>query len=196
MLFSTLTHPFNAFGAIKDKNQGSLVISGVLVLLYYVMTVLSDLCGGFSFTYLDLASYNALWVLVQSVGAVLLWIVCNKAVTTLMDGKGKTKDIIIVTAYSLVPMILGNLVYLVLSNVLLSSEAQFISIFRGAMVLYSLILLMIGTIKIHDYGMGRFLGTSVLTIVGMAIVVFLIIMVFILTQQFVAFLATLFLELV
>lgn len=194
LLFEILAHPFDAFGVIKDKNLGSVTIGTILVILFYVVTVLADICGGFSFTYIDFAEYNSIFVLLRSVGIVVLWIICNKAVTTLMDGKGKTKDIFVVTSYSLLPMIFGKIVYIILSNILLSNEAEFLSIFQAIMLGYTLILLLIGTIKIHDYSMGRFLGTSVLTVAGMCIVVFLIVMVFILSQQFVGFLTTLFLE--
>ena len=113
-----------------------------------------------------------------------------------MDGKGKTFDIFIVTTYSLLPSIIGNICYIILSNILLSDEMEFVVIFQAVMTAFTLILLMIGTIKIHDYGFGKFWGTTVLTVIAMAIVVFLIIMIFILAQQFVAFLATLFLEIV
>ncbi|MBR4099424.1 MAG: hypothetical protein IKK55_00330 [Clostridia bacterium] len=194
LLFDMLVHPFDTFGIIKDKNLGSVTIGAVLIVLFYIVTVMADICGGFSFTYIDFAEYNSLFVLLRSVGIVVLWIVCNKAVTTLMDGKGKTKDIFVVTSYSLLPAIFGKLVYIIFSNILLSTEAEFLSIFQVAMVCYTLLLLLIGTIKIHDYSMGRFLGTSILTLVGMCIVVFLIVMVFMLSQQFVGFLATLFLE--
>ncbi len=194
MLFRTLIHPFDAFDTIKEKQMGSIVIGGVLVVIYYIMSVLSDLCGGFTFTYVDLANYNSLWVLVRSVGIVVLWIICNKLVTTLMDGKGKTKDIFVVTTYSLVPIIIGEFTFLILSNVMMADEAEFLIIFRSLMLGYTLILLMIGTIKIHDYSMGKFLGTTLLTLISMAVVVFLIIMIFILSQQFVAFLATLYIE--
>lgn len=196
LLFETLIHPVETFDVIKYKKQGSILIGAILLVVYYIVTVLVDLCGGFSFTYVDLASYNSFWVFVRSVGIVALWIICNKAVTTLMDGKGKTKDIFIVSTYSLVPTIIGRFVYLIFSNVLVSNEAEFLNIFYWAMIFYTLLLLVIGTIRIHDYGMGKFLGTSLLSVLGMAIVVFLIIMVFILSQQFVGFLATLFLEII
>lgn len=196
LLFKTLTHPFEAFGTIKDKKMGSFTIGIVMIVIYYITTVMSDLCGGFAFTKVDIANYNSLWVLARSAGLVVLWIICNKLITTLMDGKGKTFDIFIVTTYSLLPSIIGNICYIILSNILLSDEMEFVVIFQAVMTAFTLILLMIGTIKIHDYGFGKFWGTTVLTVIAMAIVVFLIIMIFILAQQFVAFLATLFLEIV
>ena len=133
-------------------------------------------------------------MLARSVGLIVLWIVSNKAVCTLMEGKGRLRDIAIVTCYSLIPVILGRVLFLVLSNILLPSEAEFLGILQTVMFLYTLLLLTIGTIKIHDYSMGRFLGTSALTVFSIAVIVFLVIMIGILMQQFFGFLVTLFLE--
>lgn len=196
LMFKTMTHPFNAFETLKEKKMGSALIGVILIVIHYVTTVLSDLCCGFSFKNVDVSDYNSLWVIVRSVGLVVLWIVSNKLVTTLFNGKGKTFDIFIVASYSLLPSIIGNIVYIVFSNILVSSEAEFLTIFSTVMLVYSLLLIAIGTIKIHDYSMKEFLGTTILSILAMAIIVFLIIMVFILVQQFIAFLATLYLEIV
>lgn len=196
MLFSTMIHPFSTFDTIKEKKMGSALIGVVLIVVHYVTTVLSDLCCGFSFKNVDVSSYNSLWVVVRSVGIVVLWIISNKLVTTLFNGKGKTFDIFIVTSYSLLPAIIGNIVYIVFSNILVSSEAEFLTIFSTVMLVYTLLLIAIGTMKIHDYSMKEFLGTTILSILTMAIIVFLIVMVFILVQQLVAFLATLYLEIV
>ena len=111
-----------------------------------------------------------------------------------MEGKGRLRDIAIVTCYSLIPVILGRVLFLVLSNILLPSEAEFLGILQTVMFLYTLLLLTIGTIKIHDYSMGRFLGTSALTVFSISVIVFLVIMIGILMQQFFGFLVTLFLE--
>lgn len=196
LMFSAMAHPFAVFETLKEKKLGSAVIGAVLIVLHYITTVLSDLCCGLSFKNVDLANYNSIWVVFRSTGLVVLWIICNKLVTTLINGKGKTFDIFIVTAYSLLPAIIGNVVFLIFSNVLVSTEAEFLTMFRTLMLIYSLLMIAIGTIKIHDYSMKEFVGTTLLTVLGMAIVVFLIIMIFILAQQFIAFLATLYLEII
>ena len=194
LMLNTAIRPVQSFNEIKEKKEGSLLLCGVLVLLYYILSVLQELCGGFLFTFHDPSNFNSLWVLARSVGLIVLWIVSNKAVCTLMEGKGRLRDIAIVTCYSLIPVILGRVLFLVLSNILLPSEAEFLGILQTVMFLYTLLLLTIGTIKIHDYSMGRFLGTSALTVFSIAVIVFLVIMIGILMQQFFGFLVTLFLE--
>jgi hypothetical protein len=57
-------------------------------------------------------------------------------------------------------------------------------------ILYFLILMTIGLIKIHDFSMGRLIGTSVLSLAGVAAIVFLVITIVILVQQFGGFIVT------
>jgi hypothetical protein len=47
-----------------------------------------------------------------------------------------------------------------------------------------------GLLKIHDFGMGRLVGTSVLSLAGIAAIVFLAITIVILVQQFGGFIVT------
>ena len=146
------------------------------------------------FTHYDPASFNSILVFISSVGLVVLWIVANWMVSTLLGGKGKMKEIVIVTCYSLQPLIWSSIIKIVLTNVLLPDEASFLSILSTIATIYFFILLINGMLKIHDYTMGKFIGTSVLTVIGMAIIVFLLIMLIILIQQFGAFVATLITE--
>lgn len=191
LMFSAALHPSNTFTDIKEKHLGSLPLCLLLMVLYYVVTVMETISGGFLFTYYDPASFNSIIVLIRSVGLVVLWIVANWLVSTLLGGKGKMKEIIIVTCYSLQPLIAEGIIYIILSNVLLPDEASFLQILSIIATIYFCIMLVNGMLKIHDYSMGKFLWTTLLTVIGMAIIVFLLIMLIILIQQFGAFLATL-----
>ena len=63
------------------------------------------------------------------------------------------------------------------------------------MMLYTLVLIMVGTIVIHEFDFKRFILTTLLTLLGIAIVVFIIILVFLLAQQFLTFLISVYSEL-
>ena len=194
LMLSTAVHPSNCFTDIKEKQLGSLPLCLLLVVLYYVVTVMHSIAGGFMFTNYVPASFNSLLVLIRSVGLVVLWIAANWLVSTLLGGKGKMKEIIIVTCYSLQPLILEGIIYIILSNVLLPDEASFLSILSTLATIYFLIMLVNGMLKIHDYSMGKFLWTTFLTVIGMAIIIFLLILLIILIQQFGAFILTLITE--
>jgi len=196
LMFKTLIHPVLAFDEIKEKKQGSIVISVVLIGLFYVTAVIQVLCGGFMFTLYDPASFNSLWVLVRSAGIVVLWIFSNWMISTLTQGKGTMREICIVTSYSLLPIIIERVLRLVFTNVLLPSEAMFLTGFDAIAIGFTAILLIIGLIKIHEFSMSRLIGTSVLSIAWLAVLIFLIILVGMLVQQIGGFVVTVFLELV
>ena len=190
IMMSVPVHPVNTFTDIKEKQLGSYALCAVTVLIFYISTVLQTLAGGFMFSVYDSANFNSLWVFVRSVGLVTLWIAADWMVCTLFGGNGKLKEITVVTCYSLWPLIASNFLKLLLTNILLPTESGFLSILDTAAIIYFLILMVIGLLKIHDFSMSRLVGTSVLALVGIAAIVFLIIMVAILVQQFWGFIVT------
>ncbi len=191
LMLTTMVHPSNNFTDIKEKQLGSIPLCLLLLIVYYVVTVMKTIAGGFLFSNYDPTSFNSILVFVRSVGLVVLWIVANWLVCTLLGGKGRLKEIVVVTCYSLLPFIIEGIIYIVLSNVLLPVEASFLSILSTIAMIYFGFMLIIGMLKIHDFSMGKFIWTTILTILGMAIIIFLLIMLIILVQQFGAFVVTL-----
>ncbi len=195
LMFSTLFHPGVSFETIKNKKKGSLGLAFFILIIFYVTAVIKQLFGGFLFTSYDPATFNSLWVFVQSIGLVVLWIISNILVCSLMDGKGTTKEIIIVTSYSIIPMIFERIVWIILTNILLPEESAFLSILSVVSIMWVGILLIIGMMRIHEYNFGKFIGTSLLSVLGVAAIVFLLVLVGILLQQLGGFVTTLFTEL-
>ncbi len=196
LMFKTLVHPFLTFEEIKEKKQGSLIISAVLIGLFYITAVMQVLCGGFMFTQYDPASFNSLWVLLRSAGLVILFVISNWMICTLMQGKGTMREICIVTSYSLLPIIIERFIRILLTNVLLPNEAMFLTGFDAVAIGFAALLIIIGLLKIHDFEMPRLIWTSILSVAWMAVLVFLIILVGMLVQQLGGFVVTVFLELI
>ena len=121
---------------------------------------------------------------------MVLWTLVNWAVGVLFGGLGKIRNIFIVITYSFAPLIVSNILYTVLSNVMLESEAGFLNIMVTLFWIYTLFLIVAGTVKIQDFSFGRFVGTSVLTVIGILIVIFLVFCIFLLMQQCVMFFGT------
>lgn len=190
LMFSVMLHPSDTFTEIKEKREGSILLCVITVLLFYVVSILQTLMGGFLFTVYDVTTFNSIWLFVKTSGLVVLWIVANWMVCALLGGKGRFKEIAIVTCYSLQPLIIERIINIVLTNVLLPSEASFLTIFSAVAVLYFILLMIIGLLKIHDFSMARLIGTSVLSIAGVAAIVFLAITIIILVQQFGGFIIT------
>lgn len=185
-----MAHPFDNFREIKEKGLTSLPICIIIIALYYVFTVFETTAGGFAFVYFDPASYNALLILAKTVGLVLLWTLANWAVCTLMGGKGKIKEIFTVVCYSLIPLLFSSVIFVVCSNFLVPEEAAFLTGLRTICILYAGLMLIAGSLIVHDYSFGKFLLTTILTLFGCGIVIFMLVTVIILMQQTWGFLVT------
>ncbi len=189
-LLNSMLHPFDSFERIKYKNEGSILGCFIIIILYYCSSVLKTTAGGFLFTDYDPADFNSLLMLLQTFGVVFLWTGLNWAVCTLFGGIGRLKEIFVVVSYSLQPIIISNFIFLILSNAFVTSEVGFITVISIVATLYMVIMVAIGSMKIHDFSFGRFVATALLSLVGIVIVVFLIFIVLTLIQQFGGFLIT------
>ena len=194
-LSSCLAHPVDSFREVKEKNTGSVTAAGILLVIFYIVTVLNDISGGFIFTVFDSGSYNSLYVLLSTVGLVLLFTVSNWLICTLFGGIGRLKEIFIVTCYSLIPIIIGLAAKLVLTHLLIEEEGAFMGIMVYAFILYAAFMLIIGLMRIHDYEFGRFIGTTVLTLCAMLVIIFILFLVFMLVQQVYGWVITVYSEL-
>ena len=192
--FSTVAHPVESFQLIKEKGKGSPIIGAVILLLFYVITVLNDTAGGFTFTVFDSENYSAVYVLLSTVGLVMLFTISNWLVCSLAGGIGTLKEIFTVTCYSLIPMVAFRLFRIVLTHVLIPDEAAFLNVFAVVCMLYTFFMLIIGIMRVHDYEFGKFIATTIVTIIGMLIIVFLLFLTFMLIQQVLNLISTIYIE--
>jgi len=190
----TSIHPFESLSDIKYKNMGSVAIATVFMLLFYVATVLSELKGGFMFKVTDLSNYNAILPLIGTVGIVLLWTVANWLVCILFEGKGKVKEIYCATCYCLLPLIVYNFAYVILSNVLIPSANSPFELLGNICYLFTGVLLLLAVTVIHDFSFFKAIGTAIATIIGMAIVAFILFSMLTLWQEILGFILSVFNE--
>lgn len=192
--FHVIFHPFDGFWDLKNEKRGNIANASVFILLTLIVVILKQQLTGFEFN----DNYNRPLNIFLQIALVLipliLWCVTNWSVTTLMDGEGTFKDIYITTAYALVPFIIGNLVLIVLSNIISVEEGQVYSLIGTICIVWSVFLLVIGIMTIHQFTMAKTIGTILLVILGMMIISFLILLFFALIQQLINFFYLLFRE--
>lgn len=194
-LTNCVVDPVESFRELKEKKTGSVIAASVLLVIFYVVTVLSDILGGFVFIVFDSETYNSFYVFLRTVGLVFLWTVSNWLVCTLLGGIGKIKEIFTVTCYCLIPVIIEITLSLIFSHILVKDESAFVGIMVYAFILYAAFMLSMGMMKIHDYEFGKFVLTTILTILAMIIIVFLIFLVFMMVQQLFGWIVTVYSEL-
>lgn len=191
---SVIPHPALSFSELKEKKNGSLLISVVIVVLYYITSVMCVTNGGFAYTIYDAESFNALFVLLRTVCVVALFSIAFWAVSTLKGGLGKMSEIFVVTSYSITPLVISNVLTIIFTNILIPNELGFLNIISYAMILYTAFLLCMGLIIINDFSFGQFVSVGILSICGMVIILFLIIVVVMLLQLLNGFGSTIFNE--
>ncbi len=194
IMLGCVAHPVDSFRTIKEKRKGSMPLALCVLVIFYMLSALTETSTGFAYNYFDANNYNSLYLLFSTVGLVILWSLANWMVCVLLGGIGRLKEIFIVTCYCLIPLIFSSAISLVCTHVLVPDEFVFIELLQTACMLYAAFMLIVGIMRIHDFEFGRFLGTTVLTLVAMVIIVFLIFLVFLLAQQVWNWVATLFIE--
>lgn len=151
---------------------------------------------GFIFNPRDLSKLNIMQEILSVVIPFLLWTGVNWALTTLMDGKGTFRDIVITTAFGLTPIILINIPMTIVSNYITLPEGSFYYFFVSLAVVWALSLVFLGTMVIHDYDMTKNLGATALTIVGMGTVLFISLLFFSVVNLMAGFFTSIYLELI
>lgn len=190
-----LMHPVDGFEQFRNRNIQSVPIAMGLVVAWFLVKVVQFFCTGFAFNSSRAIDYDFFANVISTVGLYVLFIIANWAVCTLLNGKGRMKEILCVVAYALTPMLITSLINVVLSNTLTLDEQSFISIINVLGLLWSAIVLLLGLYTIHQYSFGGTLGSTLLTILGMAIIALLVILFFTLLQQCYAFVLSIISEL-
>ena len=192
--FYFMFHPVEAGYEIKYKRKGSVLLANVIALLVFFVTLVNKASTGFIFYLSRPESLNSWLVLGQTVALLILWAVANWALCTLMDGEGWFREIWIFTCYAMLPAVLLTLPVVLLSNVLVLEEQAFLLIFRMVINGWCLILLLFSVMIAQQYTLKKTILSMLLTVVGVAAIIFLLVLLFSLFQQFYTFLNTVFKE--
>lgn len=171
--FHIIFHPYDGFWDLKYENKGRLRVAMTILLLMVVATSLMNQFAGFLVNFNDPRYLNTLYDLMYTVLPFILFCVANWSVTTLMEGEGKFREIVIATAYALLPMILINLSLTFISRFMTNEETAFYWMLNTFGAIWFLYLLFVGNMTIHQYTAAKAVITLILTVIAMGIIVFL-----------------------
>ena len=187
-------HPFDGFWDLKHENKGSIYSAGLILILVGISYTIMWQYTGFLFNTRNLENLNIYFELASILLPFMLWCSVNWSLTTLMEGKGTLKEIFITSSYALTPLILINLPVTILSNYLTLQEGTFYHFFITLTILWSLALLFLGNLVVHDYTLSKTLLTTILTLGGMGFVLFISLLFFNLFEEVVSFAGNLIME--
>ncbi len=182
-----LFHPIDSLNEIRYKNNGSILISSILLFLFFLSQIFSTIYGGFVFSSVNLSTFNAILTLLGTIGVILLWVVSSWLVCILFDGKGRLKEIYCSTCLCLIPLIFYNISYLFFSNVLVPTTNSGFELFKNICYIITAIFIVLSVMVIEDFTFFKALGLSLVVIIAMAIVAFVLFIMLTLWQDLISF---------
>jgi hypothetical protein len=190
----TAVHPIDGFWDLTHEKRGSVAAANVIVILAVLVEILRLTLTNFLFVTVNMEYFNAIIVALRILLPIFLWVVANWSLTTLMDGKGRMRDIYMAVAYALAPSVIINTVLIILSQVITFDEGAVYWVLAGFSVLWTAVLILAGMMMIHDYSLTKAILSSLLTIVGMGLMVFIFVVFFSLVSDAAAYFVSLYKE--
>lgn len=194
--FRVIMKPFDSFELIKEKNYGAVWQPAVIVLLLFLTRVFNLVFGGFIFNMTEISQVNLPVEFATVVSIYLLFIFANKNFCDLFEGEGTMTEVALATAYALLPYIICSCVNIVLSNVFVMREESFMGIISAIGLLWSALVGFVGLKSVHRYSFGKTVLTVLVTFLFMALIAFLLAILFLITQQLVIFVKDIYTEIV
>ena len=189
-------HTFDGFWDLSHEKRGTLAAAHTFLGLFLVTWVLRLMCTNFQFINAPLRYIN----IYEQCGSLLLpfLILCiaNWGLSTLFDGKGRFQDIYMAMCYALVPFILIQLPLVLLSHMISFDEYAYYTVLAGISVIWSLGLVFVGLMQVHDYSAGKTVIFLVATVIGAMIIMFLMLVFFSLLSDAVSYFVSLYREIV
>lgn len=192
--FHLMYHPFDGFWDLKHEKRGSLraalTILGIVIVCFFYQSI------GTGYLLNPHDNYSTILVQILAVGVpLLLWAISNWCLTTLFDGEGSFKDIVIACCYALAPMPVLLIVSTLLSNIVTLNEAQIISLLVTLGYIWMAFLIFFGMMVTHDYSMYKTILTTLGTVVAMAVIMFMAVLFTSLLGKILSFVTSIYTEL-
>ncbi|MBR6052910.1 MAG: YIP1 family protein, partial [Clostridia bacterium] len=191
--FHLVFHPFDGFWDLKHEKRGSvrggLTIMGLTVVALYYNTI----GQGYIFSPVKSQS-NIVFQALAVVLPVFLFVTSNWCLTTLFDGEGSFRDVLITTCYSLAPLPPMLILSTLRSNVLTKTEGPIAGMLVTIGFIWTVFLLFFGTLVTHGYSLPKNIITTIGTIVAAAVLVFVALLFSNLVGKMIQFVANIVIE--
>lgn len=195
-IFHTMNHPSDGYYEIRHRNRGSVPIALILVAVFSLCFSMNRIFASFIVNDVDPRTVDSLDELGAVFALYLLFCVGNWSITCLMSGEGRFKDIIITVGYALLPMIICYIIGTVFSQFVASDEEAFYYLIIAIGIAWSVFLVLIGIMQIHNYTFGKTMITLFLTFIAMLFIIFVLLLFADLVGQVYGFIYSIYTELI
>jgi hypothetical protein len=102
-----------------------------------------------------------------------MWVISNWCFTTLFDGKGTASDIYIATCYSLFPIVVFMPIILVVSQAFALDAMPIYNALIALVYVWVGFMIFSSTLTIHQFSFLKTVGMVILTLIGIAVIIFI-----------------------
>jgi len=191
-----LSRPADSFYEIRYWERGSVPLALCCVVLFSFSFTINRIYASFIVNNTNPLTVDGLFELSGVIMLFFLFCAGNWSITCLMDGEGRFKDIVTVTGYSLLPLLLLYLPATLLSRVIAAGEEAFYFVILGLGVGWAAVLLLMGIMTVHNYTLAKTLITLLLTFIAMLLLIFIALLIYDLINQVYVFFYSVYTELV
>lgn len=187
--FYVLVHPFDGYYDLKNDPKRKSVNTAVLlmILLAFSAVFRRQLLGYLYTVRYEQLNLNIFLVVSVAVLPYIMWVVANWCFTSLMDGDGKFRDIFVFTAVGTLPITICNFLCVPLSQSLPLDSAKIYTFVSAAGYVIAYLEIFLGMIVTHQYSVKKGIGTTILSIIGICVIAFIMVLIFYLCQQLFSF---------
>ena len=194
-MFRFIKQPADSFYYIKKKERGSLLFAGIIYVWVVAVRVLSLYLTGCVFNpFPDVAFIPVGNEIVMTLLLIALWNAANYLISTISDGEGRVRDVVIGSAYSLFPYALFVLPIALLTNVLTLNETFLYSFSMNIVWFWMGLMLFIMVKEIHNYSFWETVRNVLITIFTMGLFVLTGYILYVLFTQLFDFVSAIFQE--
>lgn len=187
-------HPFDGSWDLIHEKRGTYAAAHTIVILTLLTTIWDMRFTNFMLNGTRWSKVNIIMQIASFLVPLGIWVLANWCLTTLMDGKGRFKEIYMATAYCLTPYVLIGIPMIFVSNVVTMEEGVFYTYFNVFALIWAGFLILCAMMMIHDYSLMKGLGSTLLSIAGMAIIMFIILLFFSLISDAVGYFLSIYKE--
>ena len=181
--FYICLHPRDGFLELKANKKGSSLVVSVIVAAWLLVELFYRTATGYDMNTFRPEDTSLLRTAVITVMIFFMVCISNWCFCTLLDGKGRLKDICVVAANALVPYIIVRFITTCCSWVLAGDEQVFLTYAVVVSEIWAFFIAFSGLEEIHEYSFGKTIFAIFMTVVGLIIILFLALMLIMLFQQ-------------
>ncbi len=195
-MFRFIKQPADSFYYIKKDERGSLRFAFVIYAWVIVVRVLALYITAFPFNpFANVADIRVENEILLLLTLLFIWNAANYLVSTISDGEGRVRDVVIGTAYSLFPYALFALPVALLTNVLTLNEIFLYTFSMNIIYAWCGVMLYTMVKEVHNYTISETIRNVVITIFTMALFALTAYILYVLFDQLYDFISAIFQEL-